>query len=235
MTEIVGKATFEYRTPSGYDVPMKRAVCEMAYVCEADEALKFATRAMDQAQSVVLTAVGLQQRIEDYGQPADPALTEKPGDPPRTRRTRRSAAEMAAASDAATGTTTPSDRPVGIVEARAEAKPDPFLGGSAAPQPVPAEADMAALGRWTRTKPSDDANLPPLEPGPVAPSAAVISDTFIQQTIEKRLRATEHLGDLRPVLHALVYEMAGLPPKNIYDLDQADRPAFLARLAELVP
>ena len=211
MTEIVGKATFEYRTPSGYDVPMKRAVCEMAYVCEADEALKFATRAMDQAQSVVLTAVGLQQRIEDYGQPADPALTEKPAEPPHTRRTRRSAAEMAAASDAATGTTTPSDRPVGIVEARVEAKPDPFLGGSAAPQPAPAE------------------------PGPVAPSAAVISDTFIQQTIEKRLRATEHLGDLRPVLHALVYEMAGQPPKNIYDLAQADRPAFLARLAELVP
>ena len=213
MTEIVGKATFEYRTPSGYDVPMKRAVCEMAYVCEADEALKFATRAMDQAQSVVLTAVGLQQRIEDYGQPADPALTEKPAEPepPHTRRTRRSAAEMAAASDAATGTTTPSDRPVGIVEARVEAKPDPFLGGSVALPPVPAE------------------------PGPVAPSAAVISDTFIQQTIEKRLRATEHLGDLRPVLHALVYEMAGQPPKNIYDLEQADRPAFLARLAELVP
>ena len=213
MTEIVGKATFEYRTPSGYDVPMKRAVCEMAYVCEADEALKFATRAMDQAQSVVLTAVGLQQRIEDYGQPADPALTEKPAEPepPRTRRTRRSAAEMAAASDAATGTTTPSDRPVGIVEARVEAKPDPFLGGSAALPPVPAE------------------------PGPAAPSAAVISDTFIQQSIEKRLRATEHLGDLRPVLHALVYEMAGQPPKNIYDLEQADRPAFLARLAELVP
>ena len=213
MTEIVGKATFEYRTPSGYDVPMKRAVCEMAYVCEADEALKFATRAMDQAQSVVLTAVGLQQRIEDYGQPADPALTEKPAEPepPRTRRTRRSAAEMAAASDAATGTTTPSDRPVGIVEARVEAKPDPFLGGSVALPPVPAE------------------------PGPAAPSAAVISDTFIQQSIEKRLRATEHLGDLRPVLHALVYEMAGQPPKNIYDLEQADRPAFLARLAELVP
>ena len=227
MTEIVGKATFEYRTPSGYDVPMKRAVCEMAYVCEADEALKFATRAMDQAQSVVLTAVGLQQRIEDYGQPADPALTEKPAEPepadpaltekpaepepPHTRRTRRSAAEMAAASDAATGTTTPSDRPVGIVEARVEAKPDPFLGGSVALPPVPAE------------------------PGPAAPSAAVISDTFIQQSIEKRLRATEHLGDLRPVLHALVYEMAGQPPKNIYDLEQADRPAFLARLAELVP
>ena len=213
MTEIVGKSTFEYRTPSGYDVPMKRAVCEMAYVCEADEALKFATRAMDQAQSVVLTAVGLQQRIEDYGQPADPALTEKPAEPepPRTRRTRRSAAEMAAASDAATGTTTPSDRPVGIVEARVEAKPDPFLGGSAVLPPVPAE------------------------PGPAAPSAAVISDTFIQQSIEKRLRATEHLGDLRPVLHALVYEMAGQPPKNIYDLEQADRPAFLARLAELVP
>ena len=225
MTEIVGKSTFEYRTPSGYDVPMKRAVCEMAYVCEADEALKFATRAMDQAQSVVLTAVGLQQRIEDYGQSADPALTEDYGqsadpaltekpaepEPPRTRRTRRSAAEMAAASDAATGTTTPSDRPVGIVEARVEAKPAPFLGGSAALPPVPAE------------------------PGPAAPSAAVISDTFIQQSIEKRLCATEHLGDLRPVLHALVYEMAGQPPKNIYDLQKVDRPAFLARLAELVP
>lgn len=214
MTELTGKVTFEYRTPSGYDVPMKRAVCELAFLYEnSEDALYYGALAMQRAQTVVMAVCGQKSEHEDVllGPNPQGLPAEKPGDPPRTRRTRRSAAEMAAASDAATGTTTPSDRPVGIVEARVEAKPDPFLGGSVALPPVPAE------------------------PGPAAPSAAVISDTFIQQTIEKRLRATEHLGDLRPVLHALVYEMAGQPPKNIYDLEQADRPAFLARLAELVP